>query len=113
MGFIKGMLMRLARKLLENALGQLTKQFNVIEEQVLKPLNTIVDIVSGGAWIGEGANAFMDEVKSLAIPKITDIGAKIQDTKNKVIKAEDTIVQADERVSQLVRSQLVDTFKFY
>ncbi|HRV91765.1 MAG TPA: hypothetical protein P5526_06350 [Anaerolineae bacterium] len=109
----KSFLMRLARKLLESALGQLTKQFNVIDDQVLNPLNKIVDIVSGGAWIGEGANAFMDEINTLVIPKVTSIGTEIDVTKTLVIKAEDLIVQADERVSQLVNSQLVDAFKFY
>ncbi|MCB0175006.1 MAG: hypothetical protein KDJ97_31145, partial [Anaerolineae bacterium] len=93
--------------------GQLTKQFNVIDDQVLNPLNKIVDIVSGGAWIGEGANAFMDEINTLVIPKVTSIGTEIDVTKTLVIKAEDLIVQADERVSQLVNSQLVDAFKFY
>ncbi|MCB0194616.1 MAG: hypothetical protein KDJ65_21880 [Anaerolineae bacterium] len=113
MGFIKKMVMRLARKLLEGALSQLTKQFNVIDEQVLNPLNKIVEIVSGGAWIGEGANAFLDEINTLAIPDVTSIGNEIDFTKTLLIKAEDLIVQADDRVSQLVRSQLTDTFKFY
>lgn len=111
--FFKSILMRLARKLLQSALNQLQKQFNVIDDQVLNPLNKIVDIVSGGAWIGEGANAFMDELKDLVIPKVTKIGTEIDVTKTLVTKAEDIIVQADERVAQLVKSKLVDAFKFY
>lgn len=111
--FFKSILMRLARKLLQSALNQLQKQFKVVDEQVLNPINKIVDIVSGGAWIGEGANAFMEEINSLVIPKVTSIGTEIDVTKTLVTKAEDIIVRVDERVSQLVNSKLTDAFKFY
>ena len=110
---LKKFLMRLARKLLESALGQLTKQFNIIDEQVLNPVMKIVDIVSNGAWVGDGAAAFLDEVNTLVIPKVSSIGTDIDVTKTLVVKAEEIIVQADERVSQLVNSKLVDAFRFY
>lgn len=110
---LKKFLMRLARKLLESALGQLTKQFNIIDEQVLNPVMKIVDGISSGLWVGNGAIALTEELNSLVIPKVSNIGTNIDVTKTLVMKAEDLIVQADERVSQLVNSKLVDAFRFY
>jgi uncharacterized protein YukE len=112
-GFIKKMLIRIARKVLEGILSQLMQQFNVIEEQALAPMRAIVQAVTGGVWRGEGANAFVDEVSSLMIPGVGRVGEHIDTIGKNLRFALDTMDRADEEVNRLVKSRIFDAFDFY
>jgi hypothetical protein len=107
------LLMRLARKVLENVLGQLTQQFNVVQEQALAPIRMIVQSVTDGMWKGDGADAFVQEVSSLMIPGVGKVGSNITSMNSKLQQARDIMDQADQAVSRIVSSKLEDVFNFY
>lgn len=61
-------LLRFARQVVANVLSQLTQQLNIVQQQALQPMRTMIQQVTGGVWVGDGANAFVQEVSSLMIP---------------------------------------------
>lgn len=113
MSFITGVLMRLARSVLNNVLSQLTQQLNVVTEQALNPMRTMIQQVTDGVWVGEGANAFVEEVSSLMIPGVGKVGEHISTMSRNLQFARDTIERADEEVDRLVKGRIFDAFGFY
>lgn len=107
-------LIHLARRILQDVQSQLAQVLNEVEEQVRTPLRQMIQMVKGGIWTGQGADAFVEEVTSLLIP---DVDAKVSENvsqmRTKIQTAEEIIVRADEEVEALVRGRLSDTFKFY
>ncbi len=59
---ILSILLKLARQVVESVMGQLMQQFNVVQEQAMSPMKAMVDQVVGGVWVGDGADAFVEEV---------------------------------------------------
>lgn len=108
-----GLLLRVARAVLENVISQMAQQFGVIQEQALNPAKTIVQSVVGGVWIGKGADAFVNELTSECIPGIGQIADQINAMRLNVTTARDIIERADEEVERMVRSRLFDAFEFY
>lgn len=106
-------LLAIARAVLERVLSDLLAQFNVVREQAHAPVQNIIQQVTGGIWRGKGADAFVDQLTSMIIPDIAKVSDTITVTRSNVARARDIIDQADERVSQLVKSRLDDTFTFY
>lgn len=108
-----GLLLRVARQVLQSVLSQLTQQLNIVEEQALSPMRAIVQQVSDGAWVGEGANAFVEEVSSLTIPGVGRVGENIRTMSKNIQFALDTMERADEEVDRLIKSRLLDAFDFF
>ncbi len=106
-------LLRLARIVLENVLSQMMQQFNTVNEQAINPLKMIIQAVVGGFWIGKGADAFVEELSSLAIPGVGEVAEHIHTMHHNVSAARDIIERADEEVERLVHSRLFDAFAFY
>lgn len=108
-GAIKRALLRMARAAVQNALGQLTQQFNVVQQQAYRPMQMMVQQVTGGIWIGRGADAFVQEVQSLMMPNTNQIADQIMRTRGNVQFAMDRIDQADQQVRSRVNA-LADVF---
>lgn len=113
MSFIQKAIMRFARKIFDNALGQLMQQFNTVQELALAPMRAIIGEVTGGVWRGKGADAFVEEVSSLMIPGVGRVAENIQTFSGNLQFARDVIERADEEVDRLVRSKVFDAFKFF
>ncbi len=111
-GVVK-LLIRLARKVVEQVLGQLTQQLNIVEEQALSPMRAMVQSVTNGIWVGEGANAFVNEVSSMMIPGVGRVADSITTMGNNIRHAQDVMDQADDKVNQLITSRIFDAFKFF
>ncbi|MEZ4864326.1 MAG: hypothetical protein R3C14_23640 [Caldilineaceae bacterium] len=109
MSFLSKALLRFARAMVQSALSQLTQQFNVVQQQAHRPMQMMVQQVVGGVWIGKGADAFVQEVSSLAMPKVTQIGERITTTQRNIQFACDCIDRADEQVRTKVNA-LSDIF---
>ena len=62
---IASILIRFARKVVQNVLSQLTQQFNVIQEQAYQPMQAMVQQVMDGVWVGKGADAFVEALTFL------------------------------------------------
>lgn len=106
-------MLRLVRQLLETVLSQLAQQVTTVQEMALAPLRLMIQQVVGGIWIGEGANAFVEEVTNLLIPDVTLIGEDITQFSKNLGSARDIIEKADEEVDRLVQSRLADAFEFF
>jgi len=110
---VRSALLRLARRVVENVMSQLMQNLNVVEEQSLNPMRTMVQSVVDGIWTGNGANAFVDEVSNMMIPGVGQVMDNIQRTHDNISHAVNVIDRADEEVNQLIGSRLVDSFAFY
>ncbi len=101
---IMSVLLRFARQVVQNVLGQLTQQFNVIQEQAFSPMQAMVQQVTDGVWIGKGADAFVEEVSSIMMPGVGKIGDGINIFSKNIQNAMDVMDRADEQVSGFVNS---------
>ncbi len=99
---IMSALLRFARQVVMNVISQLTQQINVIEEQAMNPMRQMIQEVTNGIWIGEGANAFVEEVSSMFIPGIGRVAETIGQVNNNLNRAMDILDQADQQVTSLV-----------
>lgn len=107
------LLIKLARAVLQSVMSQVANQLKVIQEQVLAPSRSTIQIVVDGVWRGKGADAFVEELSSVMIPGVGLIGDKITELSNNVNNACEIIDRADESVDRLVRTKLYDAFDFY
>jgi hypothetical protein len=103
-------LIRIARAVLKMVLQQLMQQFNVLQEQVMSPMRQMVQQVTDGVWIGEGANAFVDEVSSIMIPGVGRVADDVDFFRNGLQKAEEIMDQADNQAASKANA-LGDIFK--
>jgi len=108
-GAIKKALLRFARKVVEGIMSQLMQQFNVVQEQALAPMRLMVQQVMGGIWVGDGANAFVDEVSSLMIPGVGRVADNIGSLHKNLQHACDVVDQADSLVQGKING-LADVF---
>ncbi|MBK8796194.1 MAG: hypothetical protein IPM07_07360 [Anaerolineales bacterium] len=106
---IEQALIRMARQVVQNVTSQLTQQLNVVQNQALQPMRMMVQQVMGGIWIGEGANAFVEEVSSLMIPGVGQVMDQISTTTRNINHAVEVIDEADKKVQSMVNS-LSDVF---
>lgn len=105
--------LRLARAVLDTILSQLTQQQNIVQDMALKPIDAMVQQVMGGIWIGKGADAFVQEVKSLVIPGIKASQTNITKMNSNLVFARERIIRADQEVDRLIKSRIFDAFKFF
>lgn len=102
-------LLRFARKVVEGVLSQLTGLINQVTEQAYNPMNQMVQAVTGGIWIGKGADAFVEELQQLLMPGTTQITDTIGIFSKNITNAIDVIDQADNMVNNAVNG-LTDVF---
>jgi hypothetical protein len=97
----------------EGIISEILEQFNNVQELAISPLKVIIEQVVGGVWVGEGADAFVKELESLAIPGIGQVGDSINQFGKNVTSSVDLIRAADEAVSGIISSVLDDAFSFF
>ena len=113
MGFIQAILVRIAKAVLQQVLQGLMSQFNVVQDQALAPMRAMVQAVTGGIWIGQGADAFVEEVSNLMIPGVGKVGNNITKLHKDLVHARDTMDQADQDIKNLITGRLTDAFNFF
>lgn len=96
-----------------DALSDLTEQFSVVQDLAIAPVKAIVQQVVDGMWVGDGADAFVQELSSLAIPGIGQVGENITTFSTCITKSRDIVQQADEATSGLVKSTVGEVFDFF
>ena len=99
-----GALIRFARQVDMSVVSQLTQQLNIVREQALAPLRSMVQAVVGGMWRGDGAVAFVDELSSLMIPGVGRVGDDIQLYNRNLQHAVEIIDNADRQVTSMANS---------
>lgn len=103
-------LLRFARAVVQSVLSQLTQQLNIVQEAALAPMRAMVQAVTGGVWIGKGADAFVQEVSSLMIPGVGQVMQHIQGVQQNLNRATEIIDKADNDVNSMV-NQVSDIFE--
>ena len=93
----------------QQVLSGLTQQLNVVQNEALAPVRAIVSQVVGGAWVGNGANALVQEVSSLVIPGVGKVGQTITTMQRNINSAINVVDRADAEVNRMVGS-LSDVF---
>lgn len=107
------MALRFVRALVGAQLSQISGLLNIIEQQGLSPIRMIVQQVLGGVWKGQGANAFVEELNTLAIPGIGKVGEHLSLMSQKLNFAQDVIDRADEHAGRLVKDRIYSCFRFF
>ncbi len=102
-------LIRMARAILQRVLSELGQVLNTVRDQALAPMRQMVQQVTGGIWIGQGANAFVEEVSSLMIPGVGRVMDQVTTMSGNLRRAQEIIDQADQRVQGMANS-LSDVF---
>jgi uncharacterized protein YukE len=103
-------LLRFARAVVQSVLSQLTQQLNIVQEAALAPMRAMVQAVTGGVWIGKGADAFVQEVSSMMIPGVGQVMQHIQGVQQNLNRATEIIDKADNDVNSMV-NQVSDVFE--
>jgi len=106
-------LIRMARAVVDNVLSQLMQQKNVVLEMALRPMDAMIQQVVGGIWIGRGADAFVQEVRSVMIPGVRIVDNQITTMSRNIQFARERIDRADQDVNRLIKSRIFDTFRFF
>lgn len=103
------LLLKFARQVVQTVMSQLLQQANIVQDMAHKPMQAMVQQVVSGAWVGEGADAFVEEVSSIFMPRATRISEQISKFNGDLQAAVDTIDRADAQVNNAVNG-LADIF---
>lgn len=104
-----GGIFKFVEDLIGNAISQILKQVNVIQDAVTSPLRALVNEVMGGMWKGEGANRFVQEMMSEVIPMLVNIMGFNTNFANSITKAQNRMNQAINQATSQAQS-LFDVF---
>jgi WXG100 family type VII secretion target len=85
----------------QNVVSQITQQSSQVED-VVNGIRGGMQPISGGAWVGQGAQAFIEEVNSRLIPQIMQLIASISGFGGGINSALDVMSQADNDVFGVV-----------
>ena len=105
-----GRLLRIARSIVMNVVKIVTNQVNLVQDAITKPVQSMVQQVLGGAWRGDGAKRFSEEMTSMIIPQLQNLTMSFTNTGNFITRALDTMERADKAASKIAGG-LMDVFK--
>ena len=92
----------------EDVVSQVTQQANTIED-LMGNIRGGMQPIAGGAWTGQGAQAFIEEVETRLIPEIMALIASIGGFGGGIGQAMDIVRQADSDATNVVNG-LSDVF---
>jgi hypothetical protein len=92
-------------------LGEIMRYGKMIQDMVESPIKGALSQIKAGAWQGEDADAFVNEMERDLLPKVAELVASIFGVSTNITRAVTNIVDADKKALSSV-SQAVDVFKF-
>jgi len=92
----------------QDVVSQVTQQANEVDG-VGNLIKNGMQPIMGGAWTGQGANAFIEEVNSRLVPEILQLVASIGGFGGGITSALDVVSNADAQVNNVVGT-LSDVF---
>lgn len=92
-------------------LGEVMRYGKMIQDMVESPIKAALDQIKAGAWQGEDADAFVNEMQRDLLPKVAELVASIFGVSTNITKAVTNVIDADKKALSSV-SQAVDVFKF-
>ena len=93
----------------EGSMSGWMKQTQVITDQVSNPLNGIINLVGGGIWKGQGADRFVEEMKTQILPMLASLFTINMNFVGAIKKSHERIMLGQQSASQLA-SGLIDDF---
>jgi uncharacterized protein YukE len=106
---LKKFLLKLALKILQGVISEITKQVNVVENEITQEVQKYLNQVIDGAWKGPDAERFKQEVQGMVLPRLSNLTGICTKTVSGIDNAVQVVQQADQKVTQLV-SDLNTTF---
>ena len=103
------MLFKFIRKGIEAAQNQIMGQLRSVQDEVQGPINSLVGVITGGAWVGDDADAMANEITSVVVPMVADLLAAIGGISTGITQAMDKITDTDTKARGVVED-LVSTF---
>lgn len=94
---LKKLLLRVARAVLNEVLGQIGQQMSVIQDTVRAPIQAMIGQVTSGIWVGRGADAFVRECSTLFIPGSDRLVEHCNTMVTSINRAADIMEQADKQ----------------
>ena len=92
----------------QDVVSQVTQQANMVED-LMGNIRGGMQPIMGGAWTGQGAQAFIEEVETRLIPEIMALIASIAGFGGGITQAMDIVQQADNDAANVVNG-LADVF---
>lgn len=86
----------------QDVVNQVTQQANQIED-LMGNVRSGMQPIEGGAWTGQGSQAFIEEVQTRLFPEITALIASVMGFGGGITQALDVIGQADNDVFGVVQ----------
>jgi phage-related protein len=62
---------------IDSVVGQITSFASQIQDQVYSPIDGFVNEVLNGVWRGNGADAFVQEMRQVVMPEVSNLVAAI------------------------------------
>ena len=108
MGSLKKLLLKIARRVLQQVLATIQQQINIVQQQVLEYLMNYVN-QTDSMWRGDDADVFVAEFKGQVAPVLQQLVGATTNTYNGIQQAADRIDAADQKVANMV-DDLVNDF---
>jgi len=96
----------------ESSIAGIRQVVQTVEQAALAPIAAMAQQVVGGAWKGDGADAFVNQLMSIATPKLQKMNQAATLYHTNIGKSRDTIQQADQKVAGLAKN-LEEPFNFF
>jgi hypothetical protein len=109
---IVGLLLSFVRSQVDNLLQNATKEVDRLQDEVLSGLRNALNPLRNGAWTGQGAEKFYDEMESVVFPEIMSIMTGGISFVGAFQNAANIIEQADQAISGMIGG-VVDAFDIF
>ena len=86
----------------EGVINVLVRQQNALQQQVQRTIQSIIAQVVGGVWVGAGADAFVNELRTEFLPLSASLDSGIGAMVQSVRSAQEIVEQADNAATQVV-----------
>jgi len=93
----------------DNVIDQITGQLKSVADDVESPINSLVGVITGGAWEGDDATAMVEEITTVVLPMVAELIAAIAGISTGVGNAAQLVQDTDAKAEGLV-GDLVNTF---
>ncbi len=105
-------LVKIAKSVVKNVMGQLTQQENLVQTAVRAPIMAMISEVTSGMWVGDGADAFVEQCTNMFVPSADNISSSIKMMSSGIGKALDIMEAADKKATGMI-GELHNVFKFF
>jgi len=97
-------LVKVAKTVVNGVRQSLMGQINLLDTAVKAPIQAMIKEVVGGVWVGEGADAFVEQCTRLFIPQTESITNCARSMHSGIGKALDIMESADKKSMSFVNN---------